>query len=481
MTLTRRVVSGTSQLTISNGLVRLLAIVTMPILTALLSPQAYGVAALAGTIISLASVLALAGIDTSYLRAYRSAWPPSGAAVEHYCWRFAISSALLAAALAAVTWHFFSGDSRDQDRSLDFLVGMGVLLSVMSTMAQVRAVVVGRHRAMALSIVVTGVIASAASIGIAIWRQDALALVLPLLLAYLLPILLLGTPPVFGLTKLSPLTRNEGMALIKIGLAGVVTAPMLWLVSSSDRWFLQHYHGAEAVGIYSIGYSIAAVGMMVNSAVMTIWQPEAAREFEEDRARAQVTLGRLMSRLVAAMAIFWLAAAAAGGDVVHWLANERFHAAAGYVPFIAGGVFFYGVLRLATTGLLLAKQLRWAAYWWLAGGSVCALLNLASVPRYGAFGAAVTQCVSFAFIAVGIFATAQTKFRVQLDWNRLVATVVVVLVAGLFLAPPWHKTAPISLLMKLPIGIAVAAIVAWMTAPDWCVKGVDYLRRRSFH
>ena len=75
--------------------------------------------------------------------------------------------------------------------------------------------------------------------------------------------------------KRSRLTRSEGVALIKIGLAGVVTAPMYWLLTASDRWFLQHFHGAEAVGVYSIGYSVAIVGMMVNSAVIAVWTPEA--------------------------------------------------------------------------------------------------------------------------------------------------------------------------------------------------------------
>jgi O-antigen/teichoic acid export membrane protein len=187
-----------------------------------------------------------------------------------------------------------------------------------------------------------------------------------------------------------------------------------------------------------------------------------------------------MSRLIAAMAIVWLAAAAAGGDIVRWLANERFHAAADYVFYIAGGVFFYGVLRLANTGLLLANQLKWGALWWLAGGLVCALLNLALVPSYGGVGAAITQSVSFAFIALGILASSQAKFSVHLDWSRLATTILVVLAAGVFLAPPWHRTAPLSLLMKLPIGIAVAVVVAWIMAPDWCVKGVDYLRRRAF-
>ena len=480
MTFTRRVVSGTSQLTFSNGVVRLLAIVTMPILTGLLSPHAYGVAALAGTIISLASVLALAGMDTSYLRAYHSAQPRSGADAEQFCWRFTISSALPTGALAALAWYFLAGDSIDQDRRLAILVAIGVVFSVMSTMAQVRALLAGRHRAMALSIVISGVIGAAAGIGIALWRQDALALLIPLVLGYLIPVLLLGTPPIFGLIKRSDLTWDEGAAIVKIGLAGIVTAPMYWLLSSSDRWFLQHYHGAESVGVYSIGYSVAIIGMMVNSAVMTVWQPEAAREYEEDRARAPDTLGKLMSRLVAAMAIIWLAATAAGGDLVRWLANERFHAAAGYVPYIAGGVFFYGLLRLANTGLLLAKQLQWSAFWWLVGGLVCTVLNLMLVPRYGGLGAAVTQSISFAFIAVGIFATAQTKFRIHLDWGRLAAVMFVVLAAGALLERPWHATPLFSLLLKLPIGIAVAVIVAWVTAPDWCAKGVDHLRRRVF-
>ena len=86
-----------------------------------------------------------------------------------------------------------------------------------------------------------------------------------MLLGYLIPVLVLGMPSVFELTKLSGLTRRESVALIKIGLAGVVTAPMYWLLSSSDRWYLQHYHGAEAVGVYSIGYGIGIVGTMFNN------------------------------------------------------------------------------------------------------------------------------------------------------------------------------------------------------------------------
>src|SRR4030095_6822873 len=248
---------------------------------------------------------------------------------------------------------------------------------------------------------------------------------------------------------------------------------------SSDGVFLHHDHGADAVGVYSIGYSVAVIGTMVNTAVMTIWQPEATREYEEDRARAAATLGKLMSRLMAAMAIIWLAAAAAGGDIVRWLANERFHAAADYVPYIAGGVFFYGVLRLADTGLLIAKQLNWAALWWLAGGVVCTLLNVALVARYGGLGARMTQSIGFAVMSIGILSTAQTRFPLCLSWIRLAINIAMILAAGLVMIHPWHATPPISLLMKLPFGIVVVAVSVWITAPDWCARGIGYLCRKE--
>ncbi|HBP88422.1 MAG TPA: lipopolysaccharide biosynthesis protein [Nitrospirales bacterium] len=478
MTFARRLVSGTAQLTFSNGVVRLFSIVTMPILTTLLSPQAYGVATLLGTIISLVSVFALAGIDVTYARAYHSAQPPNGHIVEHFCWRFAICTALIGAIFAAIAWWFIARDFIELDRRLAWLILLGIVLSVTSAMAQTRARLAGRYRAMALATIAGGLIGAGISLGMAIWwRQDAFVLVLPILSGYLIPLLLLGAPSVAELTEPSGLVRGQGVALLKIGLAGIVTAPMYWLLSSSDRWFLQYYHGAEAVGVYAIGYSVAIVGMMINVAVISVWLPEASREYEQDQERAKYTLGRLMSRLVAAMALIWLAVAAAGGDMVRWLADGRFHGSAEFVPFIAGGVFFYGASQLALYGLVLVKEFKWAAYWWFGGGLLCTVLNVVLVPRYGGLGAAITQSASFAVISIGILHTSQAKYRIQLNWGRIGPAMATILAAGLFLAPPWHVTAPFSLLLKLPIGIAIASMTAWVMAPDWCTRGMKYLSR----
>lgn len=481
-TLTRRVLSGALQLALSNAVVRLLPLVTIPILTRALSPQAYGVASLLTTTMSLVAVISLAGLDMSYARAYHSAHPPNGEAVEHYCWRLALVLAASSSLVAGAAWWLAAGAGTTPTAraSMAILLSLGIAGTVTGTMAQTRARLLGRYRALGVTIAVTGIAVSATSVAMATWwRQDALALIVPFVLTYLLPIVVLGMPSMASLHRRSRLSRQACTALFKIGVGGVITAPMYWMLSSADRWFLQHYRGAEAVGIYSIGYNAAVVGTAINTAVMSVWLPEASREFERDREQARTTLGTLMVRLTAVMAVAWLAAAAAGGDIIRWLANERFHEAARFVPYIALGVFFYGTQQFAAATLVLVKQFKWATVWWAAGGVVSAILNLLLVPRYGGAGAAVAQSASFGFVSITMFLVSQSSYRIEVSWRRLVTAFAMVGVAGIAMARPWHQHAPLSLLAKLPFGIAVAVLVAWVTAPDWCTRAIRALHDRG--
>ena len=52
----------------------------------------------------------------------------------------------------------------------------------------------------------------------------------------------------------------------------------------------------------------------------------------------------LIELMIVALGVVWLAITSAGGDVVRLLADKRFLDAATVVPYIAGAVFFHGVL-----------------------------------------------------------------------------------------------------------------------------------------
>ncbi|MFO1356332.1 MAG: lipopolysaccharide biosynthesis protein [Gammaproteobacteria bacterium] len=466
-------------MTASSVLVKLMSVFSLPILTALLSPKAYGGAALASTLISLVAVVALGGIDMSYARAYPGYAGISQSSVEAFTWRYALGTSALAGVVAALAWWWLLADRLAVGRYLAPLIGVGIVLAIGNTMSSTRARLRGRYRHLAAAIILGGLLSVGVSLSVSWWwRQDELPLVLALLVTYLVPIVVLGSPGIRQLLAPSGLASTQRSDLLKIGLAGVVTAPMYWFLSSADRWFLGYFCDPDTVGIYSVAYNLAALGAMANAAILAVWLPEAAREYEADPDLAQVQLGRLMSRLIAGIALIWLAVTAAGGDLVRLLANERFHEAGDYVGWIAGGVFFYGVMQFGSVGLLLSKRLGLAIVWWLLGGVVCVLLNLALIPRFGGLGAAITQAATFAVVAGGVLGTSQRIYPMRLEWNGFVRTAVVVVVLGVVMAPSWHPLPVVSLLMKLPVGIAATLLIGHFSANDWLQRGIIELHNR---
>ena len=142
MTAGKQIASATAWLTLSNAAVRLISLVTMPVLTRLLPAQAYGGASLAGTMISLLSVLFMAGIDMSYARSYFATTGPGGKEVEAFVWRYAVLAALASGVVGGLIW-FVVAPFFQLDRSLAGIVGAGAILSFLGLLCGLFAQTLG--------------------------------------------------------------------------------------------------------------------------------------------------------------------------------------------------------------------------------------------------------------------------------------------------------------------------------------------------
>lgn len=442
---------------VSNLAARLLALVTMPILTSLLSPDVYGSAALAVTLISLLSVFALAGVDVSYVRSYQNKNDHNPDAVETYAWRFALASSAVVALIAWIAWPYLA-DALGLEGYLILFVVAGIIASVTQAMAQARARLANRYRLLSASVLIAALGAAVAAIAMAWWRRDVTALMAATVLTSLIPVIMLGIPSLRRLVRPSGLNSTARSSIFQVGVAAVFTAPAYWVLASSDRWFLGYFVDAGAVGIYSVSYTIAVMGMLVNNAFLPVWTTETIREVEAGAGDSSRSLGEVAEQLFALLLIVWLAIAAAGGDVLRLLAAPEFHAARIIIPLIALAVLFHGVIHIATGLFIVADKLKQTIWWWLGGGVLCLAANALLVPEFGMVGAAVTQAVSFGFVAGALLYRSRRVIRLDLKWARLTAFAVAVLVSGYALLPAWSEHPLMSLLMKAPVGIVVLLI-----------------------
>jgi O-antigen/teichoic acid export membrane protein len=467
MGIIKKVFGASAIIVLASGLTRLFTLLSAPVLTRLLGPAPYGTMALVGTAVAFASTLSLLGMDMSYARYYFSKENVTSHAVEQFCWRYTIFSSTGVGILAALFWWYLFGRSMNNSL-IALMVGLTSILFVANTMSQTWARLRERYNQIGLAIIISGMVTVVISMFLAIvWRRDEWSLLIGFAAGILINIVVIGTPKSNLLLKASGLTLKEKWPIIKLGLPGVITASMYWILSSADRWFLKYFMGKEIVGIYSFAYSVAIVGQIVNTAIILTWIPESIRTYEADTHGATSILGEVWGGLALSLSLVWLIVASIGGDIIRILAHSQFHSGAVYVPWIAGGVYFYGMSILATSGLLIAKNMKPAAGLWFMGGVLNVILNYFAIQKWGAYGAAVVNCVSFGFIYFGVMWKSLKLFKLNLAWKKLFGVAVIVLMCGVVMSPAWHSYPLISICLKLPLCLGVSLCLSWLTVPGW--------------
>ncbi|HAX98041.1 MAG TPA: hypothetical protein DCY12_03930 [Candidatus Atribacteria bacterium] len=467
MGMVKKVFGASAIIIFANGLTRLFAILAAPVLTRILGPAPYGVMALVGTATSLASTLSLFGIDMGYLRFYFSKSNKIGQAVETFCWHYAIFSSVTVGVLSFYLWQILL-EKPYNNFFIALIVGFTIILFVANTMSQTGARLREKYRRIGLAIIASGISSTLISIGLAmLWREDEWPLLIGFTLGSLTSVAITGFPQGNSLTTPSRLTLKEKWSIVRLGLPGLVTGTMYWVMSSSDRWFIKHFLGEQVLGIYSFAYNVAILGIIVNTAIVLTWFPEAIRAYEKDSQGAPRVLGQVWGGLAFFLCLVWLMVTSIGGDTIRLLADPRFHKGAVYVPWIAGGVYFYGMAQLANTGLLISKNMRPAVNLWFIGGVLNIIVNYFMIQIWGAYGAAVTNCLSFSFIFFGVMWKSLKLFKLKLAWEKLLSGGLVILICGMAMSPPWHDYPLLSICFKLPIYAILCLFLVKLILPGW--------------
>jgi O-antigen/teichoic acid export membrane protein len=397
-----KLAQGSGLLLLANLLSKSLSILILPLLTALLPPELYGEAALVGTMVSLASVLALAGMDVSYARAYFGVQGVSSDSVEKIIWQRGFWHSLIAGSVMAIIWVLYSRLHPELHPQLAPLIAFAVFGTLFSALAQVRARLLGHYQRIAIGVVLASLLAYVLMMFFATHNTlSAYALVTGSVVLVWVTGLSLPLPNLSKIIRVDAAIDTESTyRILSVGLPVMLTAPAYWVLSASDRWFLSMSNTTADIGVYAIGVSFGTLGMMLNSAVLSAWVPEVIREYETHANESYQAIGQAKQLLVLAYALVWMLIAGFCPELIRLLVDARYFSAISVVPWIAGGVFFYGCAHLFNTVFLLERRLTTTAKIWLVAVLFSLAANAWAVPRYGMIGAAAVQCFAFACVAI---------------------------------------------------------------------------------
>lgn len=435
----RRLLTTGAAYQASSLLASALALFTLPLYTASLSPADFGYAETLLTFIILASILVRFGIGEAFVRLYfddEDTARRDRLARTTTAFVFVTTTAVALAGLALAgplseillgvrdatlmafgllgLWAFTNLEIayallRVDERRGAYLLASGanVLLTVTLT---VSLVVVADEGARGY---VLGNYAASTAVLFALWfaLRDRL-----------------------GFARVTP--RAALMPLMAFGAPTVPADAAVFALNVLDRAYLLRAQSAAAAGVYAVAVKLSAVVIVAVRGFQAAWPPLAYSVTDDDEARRLYAFVTTAYVLVTGLVVAGVTLL--GRWLVRALADARYFEAHEALPWVALGWALYGLflvfVTIAGRARVTARTFPAAAAGLVANAVALVLL----VDPLGIAGAGIALCVSYVVMLAVVHALTRRAFTVPFDWRRLTVLLVViggVAVAGELLLP----------------------------------------------
>jgi O-antigen/teichoic acid export membrane protein len=448
---------------------KLAGIVLVPIYTRFLLPADYGLMSLASMVTTMIGAVMMLGQSGSLTLFFRSSQTESSEDEVRSLLFSVVSFTLLYAGLvltvllligpALMPYLFRSGEIPFNPYLIVALVtaALGIPLGLLQA--------VNRARGQALTHTVFQLTSFCLNTGFTIYfvvalRQGALGSLKGTLVAaaLLLPVALwlLGREmrPRFS-PKWLRASLTFGLPLVPHYFAG-------WILTFADRYMLERYRTLSEVGLYSLAYNVSMVLNLVASSINQAWGPVYYDLAATEEGRKK--LPRLTTVYAATVTAAAMAFMLVSREALLLLAAPRFHSAAGLVPIVAAGYYFFALYSVLSTGIFYARKTKWVPVISAIAAAFNIGLNLLLMPRFGMWAAAWNTLGAYALMALIARVLSGKLTPVRFEDARLARLVALFLgvFAGNFAIEALQAHVAVSLALKFGLLALALASFAWL-------------------
>lgn len=477
-----QLLSGTVRYFVIGAVARGVQFLTVPVLLRLLSPSAFGVQAVALLNEQLFMIVAGYAFTNAVHKHYAEAQRDgeSGGAVLGT----ALGCVVLAGLGLLCLWQLAAGhvasltlDNATGALPITRLIALSavanLVISVLTTVWQLE-----RNFA-AFGASTIGQFASASILSVllvAVTDLGAIGVVLGWTVAS-------GIVAVVGLTWTSvqrtlQFERDIAGSLLRYGAPLAPGALMMLILTSNDRYLLVQLDGLRAVGVYAGALTIVSG---INTGLLTPFKRSLLPLMWQLRGtQGELSFHRRSFTFYWAAQAWILVALVALGHPVMWGLSGGQQLFVDYAPILAiiySGYVLLNAYEFLSAGYFFAGRTAYYPLTVAASTAAAIAWNLVFIPRWGVWGAATSNPISYAVFAVLSWMFGRRYFSVGYEWGRILRLLVVAAVLAAVATAGRDVTGATTVLTAGAAVIAYPVLAAALLHPeDRAALGV-FLRR----
>lgn len=251
----------------------------------------------------------------------------------------------------------------------------------------------------------------------------------------------------------SRLHSNWWGRLMRFGAPLLPGGMSMYVITASDRWFIQHYQGETELGIYALAAKFALLAALGIETFRRAWWPIAMDAMHSpDGPELFRTIARMFMGVGVAAVVYltflspWL---------VSWLAGQDFHDAWPLVGVLAWQSLFYGFYMVASPGIWKTEKTHYSMKLMIGAAIVNLALNAWLVPQYGNMGAGIATGLAYFLLIVSSVIVSESLWRVEFPFVLLLLQMAVGVLTVI-----WLINTEMSMLVKVIVVHAVVLVLA---------------------
>lgn len=271
--------------------------------------------------------------------------------------------------------------------------------------------------------------------------------------------------------------------LLTYGLPLTMTYVLAVIVDSSDRFFIAHFLGQGAAGIYAAGYDLTQYTLMVLMLVVNLAAyPLVLKALERyGRTTAEERMGESGLLLLGVALPATVGLALLAPQIGSLIFGPDFKESASIMPLIALGILVSGFKSFhLDMAFQLSRQTKFQVLTTLAAALVNTILNITLIPAIGLMGAAWSTLGAFSTGAILSYIWGRREFRVRMPTPELFKIAAATFLMGLAIWPLRGFSGAGWLMVQLALGVLVYILaVLGFNIGNLRTRVGNYLQKRT--
>lgn len=177
---------------------------------------------------------------------------------------------------------------------------------------------------------------------------------------------------------------------------------MWWILSYSNRFFLEKSQGLDAIGILAVSNKFPTLISMVFNMFFISWQISVLEEFK--KGDYSVFYNKIFRLIYALLLILTISISVISYWLVQFMADSRFIDAWRYIPVLSLAVMFSAIASFVGTNFLATKETKYFLISSIVGALISIVGNISFIPVGGLMAAAFVVVLSnLAMLLVRVF------------------------------------------------------------------------------